>query len=205
MTGEFVLLELMRLGATDRKQVERIRIKFQELDIKKNDVLDYDELCHGGYLIQAKSNPHFFSKTSSGTELVHITPQISSPFHEVEEGTTIPDHLLVPNRDFPEGEEEAEEEKERVREEVLEEIQKMQRVRSESIARLEIQDLLFYDDSLMNFHPLITTPISRRGSRVTPRSTASGDIDTPQGTPGGETEEAPGESLEEMDCHQIEV
>jgi hypothetical protein len=161
-----VLLELMRLGATDRKQIERIRIKFQELDIKKNDVLDYDELCHGGYLIQAKANPHFFSKTNSGTELVHIAPQISSPFHEVEEGTTIPDHL-VPNV-FPDGEEEQKAEEERVREEVLEEIQKMQRVRSESIARLEMSDLLYYDDNLMNFHPVSspTTPtVLRRGSQ----------------------------------------
>jgi hypothetical protein len=166
ISGEFVLLELMRLGATDRKQIERIRIKFQELDIKKNNVLDYDELCQGGYLIQTKSkaSSHFLSRTKSGTELVHLAPPTSSPFFsqpnrdEGEEGIVVPNQVLS---NLPEGEEEEDEEDQQVLQEVLQEIQQMQRVRSASIARLsEGQDLMLFDETLLNYNP------TRRGSRL---------------------------------------
>jgi hypothetical protein len=170
----------MRLGATDRKQIERIRIKFQELDIKKNDVLDYDELCQGGYLIQTKSkaSSHFLSRTKSGTELVQLSGPVSSPFFSPptseegggEGGVAVPDHLL-PN--LLEEDEEEEEEDQQVLEEVLQEIHQMQRVRSASIARLEMQQdppLLYFDnENLLSYHP------TRRRSSTRRSSNSSGD------------------------------
>jgi hypothetical protein len=141
----------MRLGATDRKQIERIRIKFQELDIKKNNVLDYDELCQGGYLIQAKSNPHFL-RAKSETELLHVSPDTASPFHfeNEDQGISLPRRRLSVNT-FPIPEEDDEQ---TIREEVQEEIQRMQRARSASIAKFE-PDLLVFDEERT---PLPPTP-----------------------------------------------
>ena len=57
--GEFIILELMRLGVADRKQIRQIRNRFKELDIKKNSVLDYEELRLGGYVIEGKIHRRF--------------------------------------------------------------------------------------------------------------------------------------------------
>lgn len=152
--GEFVLLELMRLGATDRKQIERIRIKFEELDVKKNNVLDYDELCQGGYLIQSKSHAHFLSKTKSGTEIVQLSSDTSLPFHDQAQdnngdahnnetnGSAIASHYL-PTSPSPRHDDLDEQ---TLREEVQEEIQRMQRARSASISKIDANDLLFFDE-----------------------------------------------------------
>lgn len=118
----------MRLGVTDRKQIDRIRIKFHELDIKRNNVLDYDELCHGGYLMQSHSHAHGLNSKNE-QEFLHLSGDTSSPFHDEENGTAgaAPDHLPVPTK----------EEEQYVRDEIKEEIYQMQRNRAASIVRLE--------------------------------------------------------------------
>lgn len=140
----------MRLGATDRKQIERIRIKFQELDIKKNNVLDYDELCQGGYLIQSKSHTHFLTKSKSGTEIVHLTDDTPSPFHDNEVDNNNVGGLNIPNHYIPTSpsliHEHDEHNEQALREQVQEEIQRMQRARSASIAKMDSYDLLHLEE-----------------------------------------------------------
>lgn len=57
--GEFIILELMRLDIVDRKQIKSITARFKELDIKRNNVLDFEELRLGGYIIEGKIHKRF--------------------------------------------------------------------------------------------------------------------------------------------------
>ena len=132
--GEFILLELMRLGVTDLKQIDRIRIKFHELDIKKNNVLDYDELCQGGYLIQSHSHSHTFLGNTNGKsqqEFLHLTNDTLPPFHNNE---NLPGILLMPRQPTPDEEQD-------LREEIKEEIHQMQRNRAASLVKIEYDNI----------------------------------------------------------------
>lgn len=52
--GEYILLELMRLGVTDQAQIESMKRKFVELDRHKRDELDIDDLRAKGLVVPRK-------------------------------------------------------------------------------------------------------------------------------------------------------
>jgi hypothetical protein len=49
----------MRLGQTNISQINKIKRRFDELNVKHNDVLDFEELCIGGYIVQGKLDRRF--------------------------------------------------------------------------------------------------------------------------------------------------
>ena len=55
----------MRLKCTDAEQVESIKKKFRRLDIKRNKILDLEELSVGGYVIQGKMQPKYWVPAKS--------------------------------------------------------------------------------------------------------------------------------------------
>lgn len=52
--GEFIFLELMRLGQTNQRQIELIKSKFMSLDKKKIGVLDMDDMRATGHVVANK-------------------------------------------------------------------------------------------------------------------------------------------------------
>jgi hypothetical protein len=52
--GEYILLELMRLGITDPRQIEAMKRKFHELDTLNRGEIDIDDLKSAGKVVPAK-------------------------------------------------------------------------------------------------------------------------------------------------------
>lgn len=53
--GEYILLELMRLGITNKRQIENMKEKFLELDTLNRGELDIDDLRKEGKVVESKS------------------------------------------------------------------------------------------------------------------------------------------------------
>ncbi len=52
--GEYILLELMRLGSTNQKQIETMKKRFKQLDVLKIGELDIDDLKKSGQVVPTK-------------------------------------------------------------------------------------------------------------------------------------------------------
>jgi hypothetical protein len=50
LLGEFILLELMRLGITDRDQIEALKAKFYKIAPSKASCITFDDMIRSGLL-----------------------------------------------------------------------------------------------------------------------------------------------------------